>query len=148
MLSHHRVLAYRTNRDRLRADRGASPIRTDSHQTVGPASRLRRIQPLRQRVRALRSSWDLRWHGENRAVAARSEAPQVSDYPICRRYWYQAHVLCECPSSTGAMSADSLDLTIAIRHLTPGPGGVGLQRFRLCVRQGGEDEGRGAWSAM
>ena len=121
MLSHHRVLAYRTNRDRLRTDRGALPIWTDTHQTVGPASWLCRSPPLRQRVRALRSLWDLRWHGENRAVAARTADPQISACPICRRHWTQAHVLCECPSSTGARSAGSLDLTIAISHLTPGP---------------------------
>ena len=90
MLSHHRLLAYRINRDRLREDRGAPPIWLDSHQSVGPASWSRRTQPLRQRVRALRSLWDLRWHGENRAVAARAVDPQVSACPICRRHWDQA----------------------------------------------------------
>ena len=47
--------------------------------------------------------------------------PQVSACPICHRHWDQAHVLSECPSSTGARSAGSLDITIAISHLTPGP---------------------------
>ena len=121
MLSYHRVLAYRTNRDRLREDRGAPPIWLDSHQSVGPASWSRCTQPLRQRVRALRSLWDLRWHGENRAVAARAVDPQVSTCPICRRHWDQAHVLCECPCTSGARSAGSLDLSIAISRLAPGP---------------------------
>ena len=121
MLSHHRVLAYRTNRDSYREDRGAPSIWVTSHQTVGPASWLRRSLPLRQRVRALRSLWDLRWHGENRAVAARTVDPQVSACPICHRHWDQSHVLCECPSSTGARAAGSLDITIAISHLSPGP---------------------------
>ena len=85
MLSHHRALAYRTNRDHLRSDRGALPIWRDSHQSVGLTAWLRRSQTLRQRVRAFRSLWDLRWHGENRAVAARSVDPQVSACPICRR---------------------------------------------------------------
>ena len=121
MLSHHRARAYRTNRDRLRSERGALPIWHDSHQFVGPTPWSRRSQPLRQRVRALRSLWDLRWHGDNRAVAARSLDPQVSACPICRRHWDQAHVLCECPSTTGARSAGSLDISIAINHLPPGP---------------------------
>ena len=72
---------------------------------------------LQQRVQALRSLWDLRWHGENRAVAARTADPQVSACPI----WTQAHVLCECPGSASARAAGTLDLTIAISHLTPGP---------------------------
>ena len=133
MLSHHRVLAYRTNRDRLRENRGAPPIWLDTHQSVGPASWSRRSQPLRERVRALRSLWDLRWHGENRAVAARAVDPQVSACPICRRHWDQAHVLCECPSSTGARSAGSLDLAIAISRLAPGPMQELGRKFQLLL---------------
>ena len=121
MLNNHRVLAYRSNRDRLRQDRGAPPIWLDSHQSVGPASWSHHSQPLRQRVQALCSLWDLRWHGENRAVAARTADPQVSACPICQRHWTHAHVLCECPGSTSARAAGTLDLTIAISHLTPGP---------------------------
>ena len=121
MLSQHRVLAYRTNRDRYREARGAPPIWVNSHQSDGPASWLCRSQPLRQRVRALRSLWDLRWHGENRAVAAQTVDPQVSACPICHRHWDQSHVLCKCPSSMGARAAGSLDITIAISHLSPGP---------------------------
>ena len=37
MLSHHRVLAYPSNRDVLWARRGASPTWLDSHQSVGAA---------------------------------------------------------------------------------------------------------------
>ena len=121
MLSHQRVLAYRSNRDRLRHARGAPPIWLDSHQSVGPAAWSHRSQPLRQRVRALRSFWDLRWHGENRAVAAHSTDPQVSACPICRRLWDQAHVLGDCPSTSGARAAGSLDLTVAIGRLPAGP---------------------------
>ena len=121
MLSHHRVLAYRSNRDRLRVERGARPIWMDSHQSVGPAAWVHRLQPLRQRVQALRSLWDLRWHGENRAVAARSVDPQVSACPICHRHWTQAHVLCDCPSTSGARASGSLDLTVAISRLPAGP---------------------------
>ena len=121
LLSHHRVLAYRANRDRIRADRGAPPIWLDTFQSVGPAAWVHRSQPLRKRVQALRSLWDLRWHGENRAVAARSADPQVSACPICHRHWTQAHVLCDCPSTSGARGAGILDLTVAISHLPVGP---------------------------
>ena len=121
MLSLHRVLAYRSNRDSLRHARGAPPIWLDSQQSVGPAAWSHSSHPLRQRVQALRSLWDLRWHGENRAVAAHSSDPQVSACPICRRLWNGAHVLCECPSISGARAAGSLDLTVAIGRLPPGP---------------------------
>ena len=33
---------------------------------------------LRKRMHALRTFWDLRWHVENRAVAAQSDDPQIS----------------------------------------------------------------------
>ena len=72
MLSHHRVLAYRANRDHLRALRGAPPIWSSSHQLVGASTWLHRDQPLRKRFQALRTLWDLRWHGGNRAIATNS----------------------------------------------------------------------------
>ena len=120
MLSHQRVLAYRVNRDLIRATRGAPPIWVDSHQSVGASSWFPRPQPLRKRVQALRTLWDLRWHSENKAVATHSLDPQVSACPICRRHWTQAHVLWECPSTTGARMAGSLDLTLAVSRLPPG----------------------------
>ena len=121
MLSHHRVLAYRTNRDLIRAKRGAPPVWEDSHQTVGATAWFSQTRPLRKRVQALRTLWDLRWHGENKAVAARSLDPQVSACPICRRHWTQAHVLCDCPSSAGARMEGSFDLNLTVNRLPPGP---------------------------
>ena len=138
MLSHHRVRAYRAHRDLLRQTRGAPPIWLGSQQSVGPAAWFHRSLPLRQRVRALRSYWDLRWHGENRAVATHSTDPQVSACPICRRHWNQAHVICDCPSSSGARAAGNLDLTVAIGRLPPGPMqelGCHLQRLLTLPNQ-------------
>ena len=120
-LSHHRVLAYRVNRDQIRAFRGAPPIWSSSHQTMGPCSWLHRRQPLRQRVQGLRVLWDLRWHGENRAIATRSQDPQVSACPICHRFWSKTHVLCNCPGTSSARSGGSHDLTLAINRFPPGP---------------------------
>ena len=76
---------------------------------------------LRKRVHRLRTLWDLRWHGENRATASHSTDPQVSACPICHRFWSQEHVLCGCPSSTDARLGGSLDLAITISRLNPGP---------------------------
>ena len=121
MLSHHRVLAYRANRDHLRAQRGAASIWSESHLATSASPRLNRGQPLRQRVHGLRTLWDLPWHGENKAIATHSQDPQVSACPICHRFWSQAHVLCDCPGTTGARSGGTLDLTIAINRLPPGP---------------------------
>ena len=72
-------------------------------------------------MHTLRTLWDLRWHGENRAVASHSTDPQVNNCPICHRFWSQAYVLCECPSTTSARLRGSLDFTIAISHLPAGP---------------------------
>ena len=138
MLSHHRVRSYRSHRDSLRHARGAPPIWLDTQQSVGPAAWSHRSLPLRHRVQALRSLWDLRWHGENRAVAARSTDPQVSACPICRRLWNQAHVLCDCPSTSGARAAGSLDLAVAVGRLPQGPMqelGRHLQRLLIIPNQ-------------
>ena len=121
MLSYHRVIAYRANRDKIREHRGAHPIWSSSHQAKGTTSWIHRGQPLRQRVQPMRNLWDLRWHGENKEIAARSPDPQVSACPICHRFWSQAHVLCSCPGTTSARTEGSLDLTIAINQLPPGP---------------------------
>ena len=120
-LSHHRVLAYRAKRDKIRAHRGAPPIWANSHQVLGSSSGILRTQPLRKRVQALRTLWDLRWHGENRSIATRSCDPEVSACPICHRFWSQAHVICNCPSTSSARLEGSLDLTIAINRLPPRP---------------------------
>ena len=119
-LSHHRSLAYRANRDALRGLRGAPPIWVSSHLPQGPFPDWSG-HTLRSRTHTLRTLWDLRWHGENRAVAAHSTDPKASACPICHRYWSQAHVLCECSGSTGPRWEGQLDLTIAISHLPKGP---------------------------
>ena len=102
-------------------DQGSPPIWVTSHRPVGTMSAPQRKQPLRSRLYTLRTFWDLRWHGENRAVAAHSSDPQVSACPIYHQFWSQAHVFCECPSTTDARLEGQLDLTIALGHLPLGP---------------------------
>ena len=121
MVSHYRALAYWANRDHLRMQRGAEPIWSHSHLATSATPWLQRGQPLRQRVQGLRTLWDLRWHGENKEIATHSQDPQVSACPICHRFWSQAHVLCDCPGTSSARSGGTLDLTIAINRLPPGP---------------------------
>ena len=119
-LSYHWALAYRTNRDTLRGHRGAPPLWLASLLSTGiPSGNLSR-QPLCKRVHSLRTLWDLRWHDENRAVAAHSMDPQVSACPICNHYWSQEHVLCDFPSTTDARLGGTLDLNITIYRLIPG----------------------------
>ena len=113
MVSHYRALAYRANRDHLRAQRGAAPIWSDSHLAVSLSPWLKRGQPLRQRVQGLRTLWDLRWHGENKEIATRHPDPQVSACPICHRFWSKG--------ALWARTGGTLDLTIAINRLPPGP---------------------------
>ena len=114
-LRHHRVLAYRSNRDHIRARRGGGH-RSVLPQSVGATSSwLHRVQPLRKRVLAIRTPWDLRWHGENRAVVIQCGELQVNACPISPRFLSQAHVLCDCPRTTSAQ-----DLTIAFSRIPPG----------------------------
>ena len=97
------------------------PIWLASHQTMGASIWLPRVQPLRKRVQALRTLRDLRWHGKNRAVVTQSRYPQVSECPLCHRYWSQAHLLEDCPGNTSARTGGSPYLTIAVNRLPPGP---------------------------
>ena len=120
LLSLHRALAYRANRDFLRGRRGAPLSGQHPFYLRGPFPG-QLTQKLSARTHTLRTLWDLRWHGENRAVATHSTNPQLSACPICHLYWSQAHVLCECSGSTGPRWGGLLDLTIAINHLPPGP---------------------------
>ena len=60
MLSNHRTLAYRSNRDSLRSLRGAPPIWLASHRPIGKMSDPQHAQPLRSRMHTLRTLWDLR----------------------------------------------------------------------------------------
>ena len=112
-LSHHRVLAYLSNRDHIRASQGAPSMWLASHQSVGEAAWLCHSHFLRNRAQALHTLWDLRWHGENRAAEGKSADPQVSACPISHRYWTQAHVLCECPGTSSARMGGLLEITIA-----------------------------------
>ena len=54
-------------------------------------------------------------------MATRSADSQVSACPICHRFWSQTHVLCDRPSTSDARLGGSLNLTISISCLTPGP---------------------------
>ena len=90
----------------------------DSRQAAGAASWFQRSQPLLKRVQALRTLWDFRWHGQNKVAASHSQDAQSSACSICNRFWSQAHVLCDCP---GARIGGSLDPTLTVNRLSPGP---------------------------
>ena len=130
---HHTKHQQRLFRDLIRTKRSAPPIWEDSHQSVGATFWFSRPRPLRKRVQALRTLWDLRWHGENKAVAAHSLDPQVSACPICRRHCTQAHVLCDCPSTAGARMEGSFDLNLIVSRLPPGPTMELGRKFQLLL---------------
>ena len=67
------------------------------------------------------------------AVVAKTLDPQVSACPICRRHWTQAHVLCDCPCTTSARTAGSLDLTVTISRLNPSPMWELDRKFQLLL---------------
>ena len=88
MISHHRALAYRSNRDHLRGLQGL--LRCGLPLTSRAAAWLPRLQPLRKRMQALGTLWDLRWHGENRVLATQSTDPQISYLPASRKQGREA----------------------------------------------------------
>ena len=90
--------AYLSTRDSSRALRGAPA------KWVGTSARFAgRIWDLSkrgiaQRGRKVRHIWDLRWHGENRAVANPSQDDALHQCALCGHpQCGLAHIVCACP---------------------------------------------------
>ena len=56
--------------------------------------------PLGTRSRNVRHIWDLRWHGDNQAVANPRLDPALTCCPHCHGRYTQTHILCDCPHLT------------------------------------------------
>ena len=83
-----------------------------------------------QRGRKARHIWDLRWHGENRAVAHPSQDEAIHQCELCGHPQRGlAHIICECPHLSHARDGARSDLrTFVMRHL-PAPAARVMQRY-------------------
>ena len=76
-----------------------------------------------QRGSKVRHLWDLRWHGENQAIAAAGLADHLAACPL----WghspcSQSHILCDCPGLTHERAGLHLDFRILAGQLARGHG--------------------------
>ena len=97
------LTAYLSTRDGSRALRGAPPKWEGTSARF--AARIRDLgkRGIAQRGRKARHIWDLRWHGENRAIAnpaqdTDSHCCGLCGHPQCSL----AHIICDCPRNTHA----------------------------------------------
>ena len=105
--------SYLSHRDTSRALRGAPSL------WEGTSSRFAaRIWTLGQRGiarkgRKVRHIWDLRWHGENKAIADPTNGTALSrcglcGHPVCGL----GHIVCECPSLSSLRESIHHDLVL------------------------------------
>ena len=72
-----------------------------------------------QRGAKVRQLWDLRWHGENQAIAAAD--PATPNSLALRTPAMFANILCECSGLTHDRAGLHMDLTVLIGPLPRGP---------------------------
>ena len=114
--------SYLSHRDASRALRGASPHWEGTTARFAACIWDLGKRGIAQRGRKVRHIWDLRWHGENRAIA--DPSPQETPYncvlcghPTCGL----AHIICECPCLTHARADARLDLRLFATRQTQAP---------------------------
>ena len=107
------LTAYLSHRDNSRALRGAPPL------WAGTSSRYAaRIWTLGQRGiarrgRKARHLWDLRWHGENQAIADPANGAVLSRCGLCAHPTCGLdHILCECPNLSHLRDSVRSDLVL------------------------------------
>ena len=62
------------------------------------------------RATSIRHLWDLRWYGENRAIADPTNALIHGPCPLCNLPYSQTHVTCDCPSLNTTRASRLSDL--------------------------------------
>ena len=122
--------AYLSSRDSSRALRGAPA------KWVGTSARFAgRIWDLSkrgiaQRGRKVRHIWDLRWHGENRAVANPSQDDVLHQCVLCGHpQCGLAHIVCACPHLSHTRDGARSDLHTFVTRQPPTPAARVMQRY-------------------
>ena len=124
------LTSYLSHRDASRAIRGAPPHWEGT--TARFAARIWDLgkRGIAQRGRKVRHIWDLRWHGENRAIAdphlhEALHSCELCSHPTCGL----AHIICECPRLTHARADARLDLRLFVTRQTQAPASRLMQKY-------------------
>ena len=120
---HHGTLCdYLTFRDDSRTERGAPPRWTDTTAPFAAKAWQLTTRGIAQRGSKVRHLWDLRWHGENQAIAAAGRADHLAACPLCGHSpCSQSHIICDCPGLTHERAGLHLDYRILTGQLARGP---------------------------
>ena len=122
--------AYLSTRDSSRALRGA-PAKWvgTSAQFAGRIWDLSK-RGIAQRGRKVRHIWDLRWHGENRAVANPSQDDVLHQCVLCGHpQCGLAHIVCACPHLSHTRDGARSDLHTFVTRQPPTPAARVMQRY-------------------
>ena len=121
-LANASLLDYLQTRDASRAARGAT-ARWEGTSTQLAAKAWRLTQRgIAKRGTKVRHLWDLRWHGENQAVANPHLADILGVCPLCGHpQCSQTHILCNCPGLVTERDGLAQDLALIVQRLRPGP---------------------------
>ena len=111
-----------TFRDDSRAERGAPPRWADTTAPFAAKAWHLTQRGIAQRGSKVRHLWDLRWHGENQAIAAAGLAAHLAACPLCGHSpCSQSHILCDCPGLSHERAGLHLDFRILVGQLAGGP---------------------------
>ena len=122
--------AYLSTRDSSRALRG-TPAKWagTSARFAGRISDLRK-RGLAQGGRKVRHIWDLRWHGENRAVANPTQDDALHQCDLCGHpQCGLAHIICACPHLTHARDGARSDPRTFVTRQQPSSVARVMQRY-------------------
>ena len=121
-INHGTLCDYLTFRDDSRAERGAPPRWTDTTALFAAKAWQLSKRGIAQRGSKVRHLWDLRWHGENQAIAAAGLADHLAACPLCGHpSCSQSHILCDCPGLSHERAGLLLDFLILTGQLARGP---------------------------
>ena len=122
--------AYLNTRDSARTLRGAPPKWAGTSARF--AARLWNLsnRGIAQRGRKVRHIWDLRWHGENRAVANPTQDASLHQCGLCGHpHCGLAHIICECPNLTHARDGARSDLRYFATRQASKPAARVMRRY-------------------
>ena len=119
----HAFLDYLQTRDASRATRGASARWEGASAQLATRAWQLSQRGVAKRGAKVRHLWDLRWHGENQAVANPALADLLGVCPLCGHpHCSQTHILCNCPGLSAERAGLAHDLALLVNRLPPGPG--------------------------
>ena len=144
------LMDYLETRDASRAARGVTARwEGTSVQLAAKAWRLAH-RGIAKRGAKVRHLWDLRWHGENQAVANPHLADVLGVCPLCGHpSCSQTHILCNCPGIAAERDGLAQDLALMVHRLRPGPErSLGRAFHHLLFHHRGIDHRGHLWTGL